>query len=226
MVQLISYLKSKPNKFRNLTIAMVLWFILFPFLEGLNFGLFLLNALTSSIVLFGIYAVSQTKRTVSIGLLLGLPWFVLSWINLLISPLPEIVMLFSNLLLILFLAFTAIRMLLFIMRSTEISGDILYGTVCIYFLIGGTWSSIYIMLEAIQPGSIVNNISGVVNLSDFVYFSYITLTTLGYGEIIPMTAGARSLAIIEAIVGVMYIAIIISRLVGLFIADSLKQEKF
>ncbi len=82
------------------------------------------------------------------------------------------------------------------------------------------------MLEAIQPGSIVNNISGVVNLSDFVYFSYITLTTLGYGEIIPMTAGARSLAIIEAIVGVMYIAIIISRLVGLFIADSLKQEKF
>ncbi len=80
------------------------------------------------------------------------------------------------------------------------------------------------LLEAIQAGSIVNNISGVVNLSDLVYFSYITLTTLGYGEIIPITAGARSLAIIEAIIGVMYIAIIISRLVGLFIAKSLTQK--
>jgi len=223
MLRTISYFKSRPFKFRFLTIAMIIWFVLFPFLEGPDFGLVILNVLTSTIVLFGIYAVSQTKRTVSIGLSLGLPWFVLSWIDVLISPLPQIVLLFSNLLLILFLAFTAIIILLFILRSTEISGDILFGAVCIYFLIGGTWSTIYMLLEAIQPGSIINNISGVINLSDLVYFSYITLTTLGYGEIVPVAAAARSLAIIEAIVGVMYIAIIISRLVGLFIAKSLRN---
>jgi voltage-gated potassium channel Kch len=219
----MTYFKSRPFKFRFLTIAIILWFVLFPFLEGRDFGLVILNVLTSSIVLFGIYAVSQTKRTVSIGLALGLPWFVISWIDILISPLPQIVILFSSLLLILFLAFTAITILLFILRSKEISGDILYGAVCIYFLIGGTWSSIYMLLEKIEPGSIINNVSGIINLSDLLYFSYITLTTLGYGEIIPVTAAARSLAIIEAIVGVMYIAIIISRLVGLFIAKSLKN---
>jgi len=224
MINIMSYLKSRHYKFRYLTIAMLLWFILFPFLEGLKFGLVILNVLTSSIVFFGIYAVSQTRKTIFIALVLGLPWFVLSWIDILITRLPEIIMIFSNLLLILFLAFTAIEILLFILKSKKISVDILFGTVCIYFLIGGTWSTVYILLEAIYPGSITNNISGVVNLSDLVYFSYITLTTLGYGEIIPMTAGARSLAIIEAIVGVMYIAIIISRLVGLFIAKSLKSE--
>ena len=223
MYKIMSNLKSGTYKFRYLTIAMILWFVLFPFVEGGKFGLVILNILTSSIVLFGIFAVSFRKRTVIISLLLGLPWFILSWIDILISQLPEIVKLFSNMLLILFLAFTAIEILLYILRSTEIGGDILYGAVCIYFLIGGTWSSIYMLLEAIQPGSIVNNVTGVVNLSDLVYFSYITLTTLGYGEIIPMTAEARSIAILEAIVGVMYIAIIISRLVGVFIAKSMKQ---
>jgi hypothetical protein len=80
------------------------------------------------------------------------------------------------------------------------------------------------LLEAIHPGSIVSNIGNVLSLSDIIYFSYITLTTLGYGEIIPVNAFARSLAIIEAIIGVMYLAIIISRVVGLFIAKSLKQK--
>lgn len=75
-----------------------------------------------------------------------------------------------------------------------------------------------------QSGSIVSNISGTVNLSDLVYFSYITLTTLGYGEIIPVSAKARSLAIIEAIAGVMYIAIIISRLVRIFIVKTLNER--
>jgi len=137
MLRIMAYLKSRPYKFRNLTIAIVLWFILFPFLEGTNPGLIILNVLTSSIVLFGIYAVSQTKRTVSIGFALGFPWFVLSWIDILITRLPEIVMIFSDLLLILFFAFTAITILLFILRSTEISGDILYAAVCTYRAFAG-----------------------------------------------------------------------------------------
>ena len=99
MFYIMSYLKSRPSKFRYLTFAMVLWFILFPFLEGLNLGLVVLNVLTSIIVLFGIYAVSQTKRTVSIGLALGLPWFILSWVDIIILRLSQTVILFSNLLL-------------------------------------------------------------------------------------------------------------------------------
>lgn len=223
MLNIITRFKNLPIKFVYLTIAMILWFILFPFLEGLESGLIILNALTSLIVLFGIHAVSQTKRTISIGLGLGSFWLVLSWINILITHLPKLVEFISNFILILFLLYTSITILLFILKSNKISGDIFYGAVCIYFLIGGTWSSIYILLESIQPGSIINNMSGSINLSDLVYFSYITLTTLGYGEIIPITASARSLAIIEAIVGVMYIAIIIARLVGMFIAKSLNK---
>lgn len=78
MNKITTFLKSRPYKFRYLTIAIILWFILFPFLEGINFGLVILNILTSSIVLFGVYAVSQTKKTISISLMLGLPWFIVS----------------------------------------------------------------------------------------------------------------------------------------------------
>ncbi|HSG29750.1 MAG TPA: ion channel, partial [Candidatus Krumholzibacterium sp.] len=68
-----------------------------------------------------------------------------------------------------------------------------------------------------------NVVTGTVNLSDLVYFSFSTLTTLGYGDLIPVSTTARSLAIIEAVAGVLYIAIIISRLVGIFIANTWKK---
>lgn len=223
MLNPVNYLKSGSNKFRDLTIAMVTWFILFPVFEDIRYGLILINIMTSLIVLFGIHAVSETKKTVIIGLILGVPWFVLSWIDILVWPLPMPLMLVFNLFLVFFLAFTAGIILRFILRAREICSDILFGAICIYFLIGGTWSTIYMLLDTIQPGSIVNNITGTVDLSDLVYFSYITLTTLGYGEIIPIAGTARSLAIIEAIAGVMYIAIIISRLVGMFMVKSMKE---
>jgi len=218
------HLISMKNRLRYLTIAIVLWFLLFPFLEELDFRQIILNFFTSAIVLFGIFAVSNKKKFLAISLIFGLPWFIIVWIDILISPLPQLALLIATIFLILFLAYTAIMILLFLLRSTEVHGDILYGAVSIYFIIGGTFSTIYMLLEGCFPGSIVSNLSNALNISDFIYFSYITLTTLGYGEIIPVSALARSFAIIEAIIGVMYLAIIISRLVGLYISSSINER--
>lgn len=225
---LLFYFNSKSYRLRNLTISMVLWLILYPILEGDAIRLFILNILMSAIVLFGIFAVSYGKKTVVTGLAFGLPWFILTWLSLFISSTPLILILLSNVFLIFFLSFTAIVILLFVIRSKEISADFLYGAVSVYLLIGGTWSTIYTFLEAVQPGSFVidstYNIDGIVNWSDLLYYSYATLTTLGYGDVIPVTSHARSLAVIEAIIGVMYLATIISRLVGLFISKSLNNK--
>ncbi len=225
---LLSYLNSRFYRLRNLTISMVLWLILYPVLEGSAIRMFILNILMSAIVLFGIFAVSYGKKNVAIGLAFGLPWFILTWLSLFISSTPSILISLSNVFLIFFLSFTAIVILLFVLRSKEISADFLYGAVSVYLLIGGTWSTIYTLLETVQPGSFVidpaYNIDGIVNWSDLLYYSYATLTTLGYGDVIPITSHARSLAVIEAIIGVMYLATIISRLVGLFISKSLNNK--
>ncbi|HSG28553.1 MAG TPA: ion channel [Candidatus Krumholzibacterium sp.] len=223
MESVISYLRSGTNKFRHLTVAMALWFILFPVFQQIPFGYIYLNVLTSAIMLFGIFAVNRSKKAVATGLSLGLPWFILSWIDILVTSLPGPLMMVTNLFLALFLGFTAVSILSYIVRATEISRDLLFGAACIYVLIGGTWATIFMVLQTVQPGSIMNVVTGTVNLSDLVYFSFSTLTTLGYGDLIPVSTTARSLAIIEAVAGVLYIAIIISRLVGIFIANTWKK---
>jgi hypothetical protein len=193
-------------------------------------GQIIVNILMSAIFAFGIYAVSDARKTVVIGLALGLPWFFLSWIDLLVTPLASfslILALCSSVSIIVFMAFTALAILLFVVRAPHVNDDVLYGAVAIYMLIGGTWAMIYAVLEELHFGSFVissvHDIDGVVTWFDLLFYSFATLTTLGYGDIVPVTSQARSLAVVEAIIGVMYLAIIISRLVGMFIA---KEEEY
>jgi hypothetical protein len=207
---------------------MVLMLVLLPFLQRGVIKLTILNILVSAIIYFGILAVSHEKRNATIGLALGLPWFILTWITLFVSSPPPILFVVSNGILILFYFFTAGVILSFVLRSQQVNDEVLYGSVSIYLLIGGAWGTIYSLLEAIQPGSFfidpAYNIDGIVDVFDLLYYSFTTLTTLGYGDIIPVSTHARYLAVVEAIMGVMYLAIIISRLVGMFIARSLNRQ--
>ena len=223
MNKTISYFSRGETKFRDLTIAIILWFIVYSFLHDDKTGIQIANLFTSLIVLFGILAVSREKKRVILGLLLGTPWLIISWVDLLIIQLPPTFLMIGNVFLISFLAFTAVVILIYILQSNEVSSDILFGAVAIYFLIGGTWSTVYILLETMMPGSFTNNMNGAVQMTDFVYYSYVTLTTLGYGDIVPVSSYAKSLAILEAITGVMYLAVIIGRFVGMYIAKGVNR---
>lgn len=107
--------------------------------------------------------------------------------------------------------------------------DTLFGAVCVYVLLGLTWAYLYIFLESLQPGSFnlqlpADDAFGALS-SDLLYYSYTTLTTLGYGDITPVTAQARSLAIVEQVVGVLYIAIMLARLVSMYRGYEAVAEK-
>jgi voltage-gated potassium channel Kch len=89
-----------------------------------------------------------------------------------------------------------------------------------YLLIGLVWTLAYMLVESLSPGSFL--LAGDPDLAvwkHLYYFSYVTLTTLGYGDIQPVTALARSLAIIEAVCGVLFTGILVARLVGLYSAE-------
>lgn len=73
--------------------------------------------------------------------------------------------------------------------------------------------------ETFQPGSFQMP-QGTINQATFTYYSYVTLTTLGYGDITPISTPARSLALLEAMMGQLYLAVLIARLVGIHIAQS------
>ncbi len=226
--KIISPSIAMKGKLRYLTYSQVLLLLLFPFLEGGKNRMMILIILFSVILFLGIHAVSYQRKNVIIGSIFGLPWFLLTWVNFFISTPSFILATISDIFLCLFYFFTALLILSYILKSSRVTGDVLYGAVSVYLLIGGAWYAIYTVIYSLHPGSFIiaaiHNIDGVINWSDFLYFSFSTLTTLGYGDVIPVTSSARSFAMLEAIVGVMYLAIIISRLVGLYIADSLNSK--
>jgi hypothetical protein len=105
----------------------------------------------------------------------------------------------------------------------------IYGVMSIYILLGLAFAQIFLLVEWAHPGSFHHMEKGISDIvltwSDFIFFSFTTLTTLGYGDISPVTSQARSLAIIEALTGVIFLATMVSRLIGLYISHSLLKKK-
>lgn len=103
-----------------------------------------------------------------------------------------------------------------VLFAGQVTGNSIMGSICIFLLLGLIWAILFLLLMEFIPGSF----SGVEfsnwkeNFSDFIYFSFVTLTTLGFGDLLPVAPLARFLVYIEAIVGVFYMAIVVSSLVG------------
>jgi len=104
--------------------------------------------------------------------------------------------------------------------STEIDANRLFGAVCAYLMLGVLWALMYNALGSADPGAF----SGALSTNpeewnvEWLYYSFVTLTTLGYGDILPVSATARALAYSEAVVGVFYMAMLVAALVGAYAA--------
>lgn len=107
-----------------------------------------------------------------------------------------------------------------IWAGDELSSNRIVGAICVYLLLGTLWAFLYTVVELAAPGSFAGiGEFGVADWeSDFVYFSFITLTTLGYGDITPVSGTARVLVYAQAVFGVFYIAVLVSSLVSIHLA--------
>lgn len=104
--------------------------------------------------------------------------------------------------------------------GSEINANRIVGAVCVYLLLGVIWAMAYTIIEMISPGSF-SGFSPIVDLgwdSEWLYFSFVTMTTLGYGDILPVSATARGFAYMQAIVGQFYIAVLVAGLVGAYVS--------
>lgn len=118
---------------------------------------------------------------------------------------------------------TIIELFKEIFRSKLIDFHIISSAISIYILIGIFWYLLFMLLLLINPDSFyIRNFNSEMIPMDILYFSFTTLTTLGYGDITPISYTAKMWSIIEAMMGVMFIAVMISRVVSLF---SLKRKK-
>lgn len=112
-----------------------------------------------------------------------------------------------------------------IWRRNDVTMDAVLGACNVYILLGIAWGSLYALLDWAEPLSFPASASGQpLGEFDLVYFSFVDLTTIGFGDIVPATPQARGLAAVQGLVGQLYLAIIIARLVGLEIADRINRD--
>jgi hypothetical protein len=113
-----------------------------------------------------------------------------------------------------FFALTVARLFSHLQKSRSVSQADLYTAVSIYLLLGATWAALYGVMETLHPGSFQLGGHLTDRQSDLIYFSLVTLSTIGYGDIVPLTGEARMLAALEGVIGVLYIAITVAILVS------------
>jgi hypothetical protein len=127
-----------------------------------------------------------------------------------------------------FCIFVVVNLLRFVLRSSQVNTEVLCAGIAAYMLIGLAWSAAY-LLAAKRPGAFAFNAAAecghVMSAFDAFYFSLITLTTVGYGDITPVSRVARMLAATEAMIGLLYVAVVIARLVAMYTTAALPGFK-
>jgi len=115
-----------------------------------------------------------------------------------------------------FFGFISVGLFSYLGRPGAVTDDRIFVSVSLYLLLGMLWFSLYNLLEAVHPGSFALQSAPLSSLprGTLIYLSLATLTTLGYGDIVPVTPIARMVAALEAVAGVLYIAITVARLVA------------
>ena len=106
------------------------------------------------------------------------------------------------------------------LRDGPITFYRIQGGIAAYLLLGVAWAHAYALVALLRPGAFTGALSAGDGPRAFLYFSFVTLTTVGYGDVLPVHPAARSLAMLEAVVGPLYLAILLARLVSLAVARS------
>ncbi len=178
----------------------------------------LLDTLTNFVLLSALIAVSSNRKVLSIALVLLILIMVMTWFPL--SGQQRWQKTAELILTALFLAYVVWHIFSDVFSQRIISRDTLFGAICIYLLLGLLWSYFYLLLVWLTPNAFSIDSSRLASdgelSGNLLYYSYTTLTTVGYGDITPVSLQARSIAVIEQITGVFYIAIMMARLVSMY----------
>jgi hypothetical protein len=211
---------AKQSHYLYLLIAILAQLLVYPFLDGTEYKSVILNILSTFVLVTAVYAIGFGRKQLITAIGLGGFAFAGIWYVVFIEPRYYLAIL-SVICRIAFDVYVISLILVSLFRAKQVTSNTIYGAVSVYLLIGTVFSILYKFMETLMPGSFYIGETGSL---DFVYFSITTLTSLGYGDITPVSAYARSATSLQAVIGVLYIAILISRFVGIYIAQHLAKN--
>jgi len=217
----------KKDRFLILLVAFMVFIILESVLIPFPFGSMALDI--ASIILFFscINAISDTKSHFRIAALLFLGAGLSKSIPYLIDdPFYTLLSMSCGFVLsAVFYLYTAVLIIIYVLKEGRVTRDKIAAAICVYVILGITWGMLFSLVATLDPGALGGGFaSGPSGSAPAMYFSFVTLTTVGYGDIAPVSSTARALVMVEGIVGQIYIAVMIARLVALYTTHSTKNN--
>lgn len=213
---------SEKNNFIFLTVGLVLLLFIGSVLEYIpgDYGPRIVQAATiATIMISALGQKGQYNRLViNIAFILVMMLFVVAG-----TVLDRAGFSYAHLILLLIFFIWMTRVLLYqVLFTGAVDGNKIVGAICIYMLLAMIWAMLYLLIAEALPGSFdgVPQAPWLENFSTATYFSFVTITTLGYGDILPISPLARFLVTMEAIVGVFYMAIVVASLIGVRLSSA------
>jgi hypothetical protein len=222
----------REGRYLFLLVSLLLLFFFYPFFAGFRFAPRILGFLFFAILLSSVSAVSSSRKSVTAAACLAAisfgSYIVAQFTGGLVFPV------LSSASFTLFFILIAVVVLRHILSVKEVTADTILGAICAYLLLGMAWAMIFSLIEILAPGSFFFRGGSDITVgfagsggavSSFIYYSFITLTTLGYGDITPNSSPAAALSSLEAVTGQLYIAVLIARMVAMHIASGVAKPR-
>lgn len=206
--------------FWGLLVSLLLSIAVTPLLDETvrSFNFFILAALV-----FSVCAIGNTRARLFWGVVLGVPCLIAGAVSTAIKDSFFITLFYGSA--ALFFTVIALALLRDIFKESSVNTNHLLSAICIYLCIAIIWSMLYGLVAIYHPQSFnIAHHDSAAQINDLVYFSIVTLSTLGYGDITPLSNAAKSLVAVEALLGQIYLTVLVARLVGLHIANKPKPR--
>lgn len=216
--------KSTAGNYAFLLSGLLILFLLMPLLTtfpALAQNAFLmrisLQISYSSLMLLGIWGLRRDRNLFRYGLALALLSVIFTIVNIFYNSIA--IEIGSDIVILLFSTGSAVIAAKHVFGASKVDRNLLFGAMCVYLLMGLIWAILYGVIFQFLPGSFhgMEGVNGKAPMDTLLYYSFVTLASLGYGDITPIEPLARTLAYMEAISGQFYIAVMLAGLVGLFL---------
>ena len=213
-----TYLQAFSQRRFLILLVLILFMIVgTPFLDDFFPIMVFMDVLLTAIFIAIIFAIRSKRSHLIIASFLALPLVISTWSYYFVE-FPHISLL-TRVFGVLFFAYAVFNILQIIARSEVVTKETIYAAIVAYLLIALMWAFIYIVLNTLVPGSFSFPERGIrAETMRFEYFSFVTITTLGYGDVTPLTNKASALVLLEAIVGQVYLVVLVAWLVGMHVS--------
>jgi hypothetical protein len=205
-------------RYALLLVMMLVEIVLAPMLIAGRAGMIMARVTTGALLIAALWSVGATRIN-----LIGFSVAVVALLTATLSSNPTLVVI-DYMLRALFVGYVAGTILWHVVRQEQVTLDTIAGAACVYMLIGLAFAPAYLLIEKVHPGAFDIPDAWRIGANGdigpaMVYFSFITLTTVGFGDIKPAGPIAGGLVIVEALIGPLFLAITVARLVGLHVSS-------